>query len=259
MPVITLTTDWGLTDHYVAALKGELMSLAPEAAIVDITHQIPAYDFMRAAFVFKSAYYFFPPQTIHLVAVGKQALREQPSGWMIIEDRESMIICRNNGFFTLVAGRLPEKAVYITESEKVSIADEKSFLVTIILDLLQRLPIEKLGKPVDSMVQANFFLPSSDDTMINGAIIHVDTYGNAITNIERDFFYQSVGSKRFELDLPRRDVVINQISNRYDDVKPGQILALFNSTGFLEIAQNQGDVSRLYGLEYGDKIRIALL
>ncbi len=260
MSLITLTTDWGLTDHYVAALKGELFSMLPGVNIVDISHQIPAYNFMKAAFVFKNAFYFFPPHTIHLICVDKQLNRtdDTHTGWMVVQYGESMIVCRNNGFFTLVSKQEPLKAVYIEGSEEVSVAHEKSFLVTLLHDLVHNKPLEELGQPVKSFYQSSMFQPSHDANSIQGTVIHIDTYGNAITNIEKEYFENVVGTRRFEIDMPRHGETITKINNRYDDVTPGKMVALFNASGFLEIALNQGDISLLYGLEYADKIRILL-
>lgn len=260
MSLITLTTDWGLTDHYVAALKGELFSMLPGVNIVDISHQIPAYNFMKAAFVFKNAFYFFPPHTIHLICVDKQLNRtdDTHTGGMVVQYGESMIVCRNNGFFTLVSKQEPLKAVYIEGSEEVSVAHEKSFLVTLLHDLVHNKPLEELGQPVKSFYQSSMFQPSHDANSIQGTVIHIDIYGNAITNIEKEYFENVVGARRFEIDMPRYGETITKINNRYDDVTPGKMVALFNASGFLEIALNQGDISLLYGLEYADKIRILL-
>ena len=102
------------------------------------------------------------------------------------------------------------------------------------------------------------FQPSHDVNTIQGTVIYVDTFGNVITNIEKEYFENVIGEKRFEIDLPRHREFITQINNRYDDVEPGKMVALFNSSGYLEIAINQGDISLLYGFEYGNQIRIFL-
>jgi len=109
-----------------------------------------------------------------------------------------------------------------------------------------------------SFYQSSMFQPSHDANSIQGTVIHIDIYGNAITNIEKEYFENVVGARRFEIDMPRYGETITKINNRYDDVTPGKMVALFNASGFLEIALNQGDISLLYGLEYADKIRILL-
>jgi S-adenosylmethionine hydrolase len=257
MPAVTLTTDWGLTDHYVAALKGELLSLVPSVQLIDITHQVPPFDVMKAAFIFKNAYYYFPSGTIHLVCVASHASTNL--GWMVIEDNDCFIICKNDGFFTMVAGRQPHKAIFIDQSDLLSAAEEKSFLVTLINDLVVSKKTEALGTKVETIHQRNFFKPSQEDNLIRGTIVHIDIYGNAITNIEKTFFDHAIGDRKFEIDFPRRDLAIRTISRNYRDVSPGKLLVLFNASGYLEIAQNQGDASGLYGLEYGDQIRVSIL
>lgn len=259
MPVITFTSDWGTNDHYVAALKGEMVSLVPDVTLIDITHSIKRHDVQKAAFIFKNAYYFFPPGTIHLVAVANKDSRNEGAGWLVIEDRENFLVCRNDGFFNLVTDRHPEKAIYISGSEKLSVSDERSFLITIIHDLCEGKPVESFGDIVSEIKVLRALKPLVDGNMIKGSVMHIDDYGNAITNIEKDFFEQNVQSRGFEIELPRRDVILKKICQRYDDVDNGQILALFNSSGLLEIAQNQGDASGLYGIFLNTQIRINIL
>ena len=158
----------------------------------------------------------------------------------------------------MVSKQEPLKAVYIKGSEDVSVAHEKSFLVTLLHDLVNNKPLVEIGLPVQSFYQSSMFQPSHDVNTIQGTVIYVDTFGNVITNIEKEYFENVVGEKRFEIDLPRHREFITQINNRYDDVEPGKMVALFNSSGYLEIAINQGDISLLYGFEYGNQIRIFL-
>lgn len=259
MPVITLTTDWGTNDYYVAALKGEVISLIPDVLLVDITHSIKKYDVMRAAFIFKNSYFYYPPGTIHLVAVGNKGTRDERAGWLVIEDRENFIVCRDDGFFNLVAARQPEKAIYIPESEKLSVEEERSFLVTVVHELSEAKAIESLGERIKEIKVRKAFEPIFDDNMIKGSVVYIDDYGNVITNIEKDLFERLVQRRKFEIELPRRDVILQNISKRYDDVGNGQMLALFNSSGLLEIAQNQADAAGLYGFSYGTQIRINIL
>ena len=136
MPAITLTTDWGTSDHYVAAFKGGLLSLHPAINLIDVSHTVPSYDSMRAAFIFKNCYNYFPAGTIHLISVG--SLSSQSTGWLAIEDNSSFIICRNDGFFALVAERQPQKVVMISESDKISVADERSFLINAINSIIEK-------------------------------------------------------------------------------------------------------------------------
>jgi len=259
MPVITLTTDWGTNDFYVAALKGEIVSLIPDVRLIDITHHIRKFDLLRAAFIFRNSYYYYPPGTIHLIGVGHKGSREESAGWLVIEDRENFIVCRNDGFFYLVADRQPEKAFYVSQSEKLSVGDERSFLVTILHELSEGKSPATFGPPLTAIKERKSFEPVRDDKMIKGSVVYIDDYGNVITNIDRELFERTVQNRRFEIELPRRDVVLQNISQRYDDVGNGQMLALFNSSGLLEIAQNQGDAAGLYGFSYGTQIRINIL
>jgi S-adenosylmethionine hydrolase len=254
MPVITLTTDWGTTDHYVAAFKGGLLSLHPEATLVDVSHSVPSFDSMRAAFIFKNCYNFFPSGSIHLVSVG--SLPSQNSGWLAIEDNSSLILCRNDGFFTLVAERQPQKAVVISNSEKITVANERNFLLSAINSLIEKKQIDSLGEKVQSVLERSLLMPTLEENLIRGTVVYIDSFGNAITNITKEFFETERKNRAIEIDFPRKDVIVTGISKHYRDAARGQMLVLFNSSGYLEIAQNQGDAAGLYGLEYGDQIRI---
>ncbi len=254
MPVITLTTDWKTCDHYVAAFKGGLLSTNPAINIIDISHAVASFDSMQAAFIFKNCYRFFPAGSLHLISVG--SLASQNSGWLAIEDDSSFIICRNDGFFTLVTGRQPHKAVLISGSETITVANERNFLLTAISTILTDNCIDKLGEKVLKIEEKQLLNPTLEENLIRGTVVYIDAFGNGITNISKALFESEKKGRSIEIDFPKKDVVITRISNHYRDAGRGQLLVLFNSSGFLEIAQNQGDAAGLFGLEYGDQLRI---
>ena len=116
--------------------------------------------------------------------------------------------------------------------------------------------IDSLGEKLQKIIERSLLTPTLEENLIRGTVVYIDSFGNAITNITKEFFEKERKTRAIEIDFPRKDVVVTRISNHYRDAARGQMLVLFNSSGYMEIAQNQGDAAGLYGLEYGDQIRI---
>lgn len=257
MSVITLTTDWGIRDYYAAALKGALLSANSQITIVDISHQVDAYDILKASFVFRNCFYHFPENTIHLVSVCSQ--QEKNSSWLAIQHNNHFIVCRDDSFFSLVSEKTPQQCVMIENSKGLSPTEERNLLVTVATHITKHNEILSLGLPVEEIKKRGLIKPIVEDSLIRGTVIYIDEFGNAITNIDKNIFVEIGQNRRFEIDARRQDYIINKIDNSYQDAVRGNLLALFNSANVLEIAVNQGNASGLIGLEYGDPVRILFL
>lgn len=257
MAIVTLTTDWGIRDYYAAALKGALLSADKDFNIVDISHQVDAYDILKASFVFRNSFYHFPAETIHLVSVCSQ--QEKNASWLAIRHNNHFIVCRDDGFFSLISESVPEQCVMIDNSKNLSPTEERAHLAGTALHISQYKGILNLGQPVEDIKKRNHIKPVVEDSLIRGTVIYVDEFGNAITNIEKNIFDKVGRNRRFEIDARRQEYIISKIDNSYEDAGRGNLLALFNSANMLEIAINQGNASGLIGLEYGAPVRIMFL
>lgn len=254
MPIITLISDWGEKDHYIGAVKGAILTRIPDATIIDISHQIPPFDIEQAAFVLKNAYPDFPVGTIHIIGVSTE--ESDKFGHTAIELNGHFFIGNDNGVFTLLTGNRPEKIIElaITQDSDYFTFSTRDRFVKAAAHLAQGYPIEKLGTPKERLTEKLLLKPVIDSSLIKGHVIYIDRYENVFTNITEPQFREVQKSRGFSINF--RTYAITKISKSYTDVAPGEIVALFGSTGYLEIAINQGNAAGLLGLDFKDMIRI---
>ncbi|HAL65578.1 MAG: hypothetical protein XD81_0553 [Bacteroidetes bacterium 38_7] len=256
MPIITLTSDWGLKDHYLAAVKAAILSRMPEVKIIDISHQIPPFDLNQASFIIRNCWKAFPQGTVHIIGINTEAGIKSPH--IALETEGHYFIGADNGIFSLIFDKEPEHIIeleIIQDSEYFTFSTRDVF-VKAALYLLKGNPIEGLGLPRLSLNPCTPFQPVINQNSITGKVIYVDVYENVFTNISREMFQQIVKGRRFHIELGYSRNTIHKISEAYSDVPEGEILALFSSTGLLQIAINRGNASGLLGLGLDDNVRI---
>ncbi len=256
--IITLITDFGLRDNYVGTMKGVIHSIHREATIVDLTHQIEPQDLMEAAFVLESSYRFFPLGTVHVVVVDPGVgTRRRP---IVVDTPDHTFVGPDNGIFSRIyASGLPFEVREITN---------RGFLLPQISDTFHGRDIfapaaahltkgargSEMGPLVEAPVQKDPPQPGVWQDQITGELIHIDSFGNLITNIGRDVFEMVVRGRRFRIMVNGK--IIDRISTNYQDVEPGRALALFGSMDLLEIAVHGGRADRRMGAGRGDPIQI---
>jgi len=254
MAIITLTSDWGLKDHYLAVIKGKILSLLPGATIVDISHNIPPFNSMQAAFILKNSYKNFPEGTIHIIAVNTEETTKYPHTMVMAGNH--YFIGTDNGIFSLILEEPPQKIVEITipqDSDYFTFSTRDRFIKAAVHLANDKKP-EELGQTKGSLVEKLSFQPVTDNNTIKGMVIYIDNYENVITNISQSFFNEFSHGRKFSIVL--RSEILRSVSHSYTDVPFGEIVALFNTSGFLEIAINQGNASSLLGLYQNDTVRI---
>jgi len=257
MAIITLTSDWGLKDHYVGSVKGTILKKLPEATIIDITHQIPPFNIEQASFVLRNSYRDFPEGSIHIIGVNSEESENCPHTAVLIDGH--YFIGADSGVFALIFDKTPEKVVeieIIQDSDLFTFSTRDRFIKAAV-HLAEGKKIEALGSPRQDINQKILFEPVVNENLIKGLVIYIDTYENIITNISQELFQEVAKGRNFRIVF--RSNSINKISKSYTDVSAGEILALFSTTGFLEIAINQGNASSLLGLEYKDPVRIEFI
>ena len=252
MPVITLTSDFGLRDHYVALIKGALLCRDQQLNIVDITHQIDNYDIVQAAFLFKNTWKAFPPGTIHLLSVNDYYSSDKP--FVAIRKDDHYFIGPDNGLFSLIFDTLPDEVYLLTIPTGAGFPLKEVFGEAV-GHIVSGRPLEEIGPLAGELLQRLTFQPVIGPARIRGTIIHIDNYENAIVNISRELF-QQVGQKRpFALFFKRHDP-ITRLSEHSHDVPVGETLCRINSAGLVEIAVNMGRASTLLGLQLEDTVQI---
>lgn len=254
MPIITLTTDWGEKDHYLASVKGALLKQLQDITIVDISHEIAPFNIKEAAFILKNSFRYFPEGTIHIIGVNTVESDENPHVALKIE--EQYFIGSDNGIYSLIFNEAPDKIVeldIIQDSDYYTFSTRDRFIKAA-LHLASGKPMEDLGPVRRKIMEQMLFQPVVEKDVIKGMVIYIDNYENVITNITKDLFEKEKKNRKFKIVF--RGEEINKISTSYSDVSVGEMLTLFGSNDHLEVAINQGNASGLLGLYIDDPVRV---
>jgi S-adenosylmethionine hydrolase len=245
MGIITLTTDLGYRDPYLAIVKARLIASGQSPHIVDLSCDIKDNNISHAAFILKCALPGFPDNTIHLVAIKfivdkSRRVQEQNidnSRFLLARYKNQYIICPDNGLFTLIDADFNEPVYQLYyEGENKRHFFLKDVFADAALHLLSGGAVADIATPAHDYYKAFQFDSFVSGNMLRGKGIYVDDFGNIITNITREKFSEVVGKKNFMITLP--GVRINKLHNTYEEVKYGTPLVLFNSFGYLEVAVN---------------------
>jgi S-adenosylmethionine hydrolase len=245
MSVITLTTDFGAGSSYVAAMKGVILSLSPDANVVDLTHQIPAQDIRCAALVLADATRWFPPGTVHVAVVDPEVGTERSI--VVVRIGPQLYVAPDNGLLSRLArASAPSLIVELTEKRYWRPAPSNTFhgrdiMAPVAARLAQGLDPLHLGVPRERLVELDWPEPSVSGDSISGIILAVDSFGNLISNIPAEML-ANFSPAASTVACGGRE--IRGISRVYADHSPGELIALVGSTGLLEVAVVNGSAAR---------------
>lgn len=255
MAIITLTSDWGTSDYYLAAVKGKILSSLPDATIVDVSHHIKPFDLESAAFTLRNCFRNFPPGTVHIVAINTEESIEHPHVAILFDGY--YFIGADNGVFSMIFGEArPQKIVEISvlqDSGFFTFSTRDRFVKVAVM-LLRGSQFDELGKPRPGLTRKFLFEPVVSGNVIRGQISHIDAYENAITNISYELFRSEQRNRNFEIYFA--GYRIRKIDKGYMDVEQAELVAFFGTHGMLEIAINQGKAASLCGLERTTQVTI---
>ncbi|MCU0396567.1 MAG: SAM-dependent chlorinase/fluorinase [Cyclobacteriaceae bacterium] len=253
MAIITLLTDSGESDFYVAAIKAKILSTNPGISLVDITHQIQPCDLAHAAFVLRSVFRDFPKGTVHLVGVHSTANRDDAMIALQLEDH--FFVGPDNGLLGLISEKPHQNLVELNTLNPVqSTFPEKDIYAPIAARLASGVSITSLGKPLGSFRKMIDRQMKATRKQIMGHVIRVDRYGNLITNITVEAFDILSKGKTFTIQFGGEK--FRRIHSQYHQADEGECFLLFNSLGLLEIGIYKGNASELLGLDYDSLINI---
>ena len=273
MAIITLTTDFGLKDHFVGALKGAVYKELTDARIVDISHKISPFNIQECAYILKNSYKNFPEGTIHIVGVDSEATPENQHIVVFVDGH--YFITANNGVVGLIISEIkPEKVVEINLPNPINGSfPVMDIFVKVACHIVRGGTLEVVGKTFNGLKDLREFSPrvTDDGKKITGSVIYIDNYGNVVTNIQKSLFEAYRKGRSFELHA--RTSLITKIFDNYSEIVnydldkskrkgAGDLLALFNSSGYIELAiyksnlTTVGGASTLLGLDYRDTITI---
>jgi S-adenosyl-L-methionine hydrolase (adenosine-forming) len=253
MAIITLLTDSGESDHYVAAIKAKILSTNPGVTLVDITHKILPCDLAHAAFVLRNVFRDFPKGTVHLVGVHATANRDDAALALQLEDH--FFVGADNGLF----GLLTEKPhQYLVELNSITIKKstfpEKDILAPAAAKLASGVNITTLGKPMAVFKKMIDRQMKATKKLIMGHVIRVDNFGNLITNITKEAFDILSHEKIFTIQFGGEK--FRRVHTQYHQADEGECFLVFNSLGLLEIGIYKGNASELLGLDYDSVVNI---
>lgn len=246
MPLLTLTTDIGQQDFIVGAVKGQLLTALPNLTIADITHYLPQDNFAHAAYICNNAFKYFPPDTFHLILL--DVFDSKTGHFVLSKYNDQCIICPDNGIISMIAGHIPKQTVTIPVINANTLTEITQLLTNAITNLINGKSMKEIGTQGLSIVEKGTLKPMIGKDWIEGQILFIDNFENAIINITKEEFEKERQGRNFKIIFKRNEVV-NTISNNYSNVNEGESLAWFNSAGYLELSINKGNVAGLFGLE----------
>ena len=249
--VITFTTDFGLTEPYVAMMKGVVLTIHPKARFVDISHQIKVGAISEAAGVIMEAFPFFPKGTVHVAVVDPGVGSERRL--LALEVRGHFFVGPDNGIFWPViksAGRA--RIIELTEKHFFQAPISQTFhgreiFAPIAAHLARGIALGGLGRPMDDPVQLDVPSPFEKNGILHGEIVHMDHFGNLITKIDRSELERFLRTAKPVITVG--SLVVRGLHRIYGDVEAGNTLALINSADKLELAVNLGSASEYIGVK----------
>ena len=273
MSVITLTTDFGIKDHYVGSIKGALFNELQNVNIVDVSHNISPFNIVEAAYIIENSYKNFPDGSIHIIGVDSEKTVEQSH--LVIKLDNHFFICANNGIMSLLASKInPEKIIEINiHNDKITTFSVIDVFVKIAAHIYRGGSIDLVGNQIYELKELYNLNPilNEKSNEISGNVIYVDNYDNVVTNISKKIFTEFGKSRPFEISA--RNYIFKEIVGSYGnairfDIKKenrkeiGKKIALFNKSNYLELSiyksnpQTFGGAASLFGLNYRDVITI---
>ena len=256
--IVTLTTDFGLRDGYVAAMKGVLLGLAPAARLIDVTHESPAQDVVSAAFTLRQVVPHFPAGTVHLVVVdpGVGTARAAVAARFDVEGAEHRFVGPDNGLLALLVGNeaVAEVVALPIEAGASATFHGRDVFAPAAAALAAGATLGDLGEPLDTLTPLHWPLPKTDDHGVYGMVLQVDHFGNCVTNVTREDVERHAAGRTFACYAG--SAVFRTHARTYAEVDTGDALTLFGSSGHLEIAVNCGDAAELLSIGRGDSVNL---
>lgn len=253
MAIVTLLTDSGKSDHYVAAIKARIISINPGIRVEDITHDISPADIAHAAFVLRAVFRDFPKGTVHLVGVN--ATGNKGDTFIAVQLEDHFFVGSDNGLFSLISDKSHQQLIELNTINGVNTTfPERDVFAPVAVKLASGMAITNLGKPMPMFKKMTDRQVKATKKQITGSIIRVDGVGNLITNISKEVF--DILSKGKTYTITFGGEKFKKIHMQYQQAEQGECFIVFNSLGLLEIGIYKGNASELLGLEYDGVVNI---
>jgi len=255
MPIITLCTDFGYDDSYIATMKGVILTINPEATIIDITHNISRHNIAVAAFVVNSYYKYFPKGTIHTVVVdpGVGGRRRD----IVLKTKNYIFIGPDNGVFSYI---LADQAFECYEIKMIHGVSKTFHGRDVFAPASAKLSLKWdrsiIGKRIDNPEKIEIPKPIIKANVITGEVVYIDHFGNLITNIPVEILLKQYDIEDRSITISVKGVKIKGISETYEQCKDNLPCAIINSFNLLEIALNKDSACEKLDVKVGDRVRV---
>jgi S-adenosylmethionine hydrolase len=257
---VSILTDFGRGDPYVGAMKGVILSVFPGARIIDISHEVPKFNIRHAAFVLEESTPYYPRGTMHLVVVDPGVGMERRR--IAVATNRSFYVGPDNGVLYLSSKKEGIKSIVSIENEDYMLPHRPStfeglgVFSPIAADIARGVDIQELGRPLNGLVELDIPEPRIAEEMLLGEVLYIDGFGNIISNIPHKLLAEAHIELGSSLEISVGERVLDlRLSEAYGEAEPGVPLALIGSSGFLEVAINQGDAALEFGAVEGDVLK----
>jgi hypothetical protein len=261
--IVTLTTDFGISDHFVGTIKGVILEINPEAEIIDISHSVQAFDVLDGALAIAQAYSYFPASTVHLVVVdpGVGTARRP----IIMSTERHHFVAPDNGVLSLIYGREERVHVRHVSAQHYFLQPisntfhGRDIFAPVAAYLSKGVDSEKFGDEITDYVKFNAPKPKPvDQQTLKGVVLKADRFGNLITNITPQDAPMLFGDNPSPFKIVIGKHEITDIKTSYAEGEPGEVFAILNSMGYLEIAANRAPAAQIVGTAKGTEVTIHL-
>ena len=260
--IITLTTDFGTSDTYVGVMKGVILSINPNAQIVDLTHAIPPQDIYEAAFSIEAARSYFPQGTIHVIVVDPGVGSDRQA--IVSHIDTAFFVCPDNGVLSYLLHSVENEGAHAINAvaiqnrayclpEVSNTFHGRDIFAPVAAHLSLGVSLEDIGPPVQTLIQLPIQVPERSDNTLTGHIVKIDRFGNAITTISETAI---AGLEGASYEIRIGSTRLNRLNSAYADSDVGKPLAIIGSYGLLEIAVNGGSAEKQLGLKRGEAVII---
>lgn len=254
--MITLTTDFGTKDPYVAEMKGVILTINPKATLIDITHEVEKFNVRMAAFMLASAAPYFPKDTVHLAVVDPGVGTQRRA--ILVQTKMGFFVGPDNGVLMLAAQNQGILSIHQLVNPKFMLPKVSStfhgrdVFAPAAAYLDSSVKPQEFGSEINDAVKPDFASVMRRNGSLIGEVLHVDGFGNVITNIKQE---EMIDAKIVDVKLPNVSLKL-ALGKTYAEAKPQEPIALIGSHGFMEIALNQGSAAEKFNVKTGDKVEI---
>jgi S-adenosylmethionine hydrolase len=258
-PIITLTTDFGFSDHFVGVMKGVILGIQPAAQLVDISHGVQPYDIADGAFTIAQAYRYFPKKTVHVVVVdpGVGSARRP----LLAEMAGQYFVAPDNGVLSLILAREKTKVRHITNQQYFLHPVSRTFhgrdvFSPVAAHLASGISPAQFGRRIEDYIRASFDEPTPTAKHVwRGAILKTDHFGNLATNFHVDQF-PTVRTQAFALNVGLQ--IITRLALTFSECAAGELFVVVGSSGYLEVAASQGSAAKALGCGAGSPVELTI-